>query len=155
MYEEKTHFGKLLLKQSETILTHLTRWPWPLTQLHQNQSGQSLRKVGQGVLELLIGNKKRLQTDRQTDQTDQPTNMCKAICPLFIKGGGITINVQRKGQYHSGSKVQQNIPAILHSYLLRYTAKKVAYNPQNTEGQLSSTRFSKLYRQTDNWVQGQ
>jgi len=32
MYEEETHFGKLLLKQSETVLTHLTQWPWPLTQ---------------------------------------------------------------------------------------------------------------------------
>jgi len=24
MYEEEIHFGKLLLKQSETVLTHLT-----------------------------------------------------------------------------------------------------------------------------------
>jgi len=24
MYEEETHFGKLLLKQSETVLAHLT-----------------------------------------------------------------------------------------------------------------------------------
>jgi len=36
--------------------------------------GQSLRKVGQGVLQLFIGNKK--VTD---GQTDQPTDMCKAI----------------------------------------------------------------------------
>jgi len=45
-----------------------------------------MRKVGQGGLELLIGNEK--VTDRQTDrQTNQPTDMCKAICPLFFKGG--------------------------------------------------------------------
>jgi len=57
MYEEETHFGKLLLKQSETVLTHLIRWPWPLTQWLQKQQsssgrmcGPSLRKVGQGVL---------------------------------------------------------------------------------------------------------
>jgi len=32
MYEVETHFGKLLLKQSATVLTHLTWWPltqWP------------------------------------------------------------------------------------------------------------------------------
>jgi len=34
--------------------------------------GPSLRKVGQDVLELLIGNEK---------VTDGPTEMCKAICP--------------------------------------------------------------------------
>jgi len=37
MYEEKIHFGKLLLKQSETVLAYLSRWPWPLTQWPQNQ----------------------------------------------------------------------------------------------------------------------
>ena len=47
--------------------------------------GPSLRKVGQGVLELLIGNE-RLQTDRLSD-------MCKAICPLFFEGG-ITMRVK-------------------------------------------------------------
>jgi len=36
--------------------------------------GPRLRKVGQGVLELLIGNKK--VTDQPTDQT---TEMCKAM----------------------------------------------------------------------------
>ena len=41
--------------------------------------GQSLRKVGQDVLELLIGNKK--VTDRQTNRPS------KAICPLFFEGG--------------------------------------------------------------------
>jgi len=36
-------------------------------------------KVGQGVLELLIGTK-RLQTDRQTDKAI-------ILCPLFFEGG--------------------------------------------------------------------
>ena len=44
-----------------------------------------MRKVGQGVLELLIGNEK--VTDGLTyRQTDLQTDMCKAICPLFFKG---------------------------------------------------------------------
>jgi len=52
MYEEEIHVGKLLLTQSEI---------W------------SLEKVGQGVLELLIGNQKVI--DGQTDlQTDRPTD---------------------------------------------------------------------------------
>jgi len=47
--------------------------------------GPSLKKVGQGVLELLIGNQK--VTDGQTDRlTHKPTDMCKAICPLFFEG---------------------------------------------------------------------
>jgi len=44
--------------------------------------GPSLRRVGQGILELLIGNEK--VTDRQTVKQ---TDMCKAICPLFFEGG--------------------------------------------------------------------
>jgi len=40
------------------------------------------RSRGQGVLKLLIGKEK--VTDRQTDRQ---TDMCKAICPLFYKGG--------------------------------------------------------------------
>ena len=43
----------------------------------------SLRKVGLGILELLIKNE-RLQTDRPTDRQ---TEMYKSICPLFFKGG--------------------------------------------------------------------
>ena len=31
MYVEEIYLGKLLLKQLETVLAHLTRWPWPLT----------------------------------------------------------------------------------------------------------------------------
>jgi len=39
-----------------------------------------------GVLGLLIGNEK--VADRQTDRpTDKLADMCKAICPLFFKGG--------------------------------------------------------------------
>jgi len=37
--------------------------------------GLSLKKVGQGVLELLIGNKK------------VTTYICKAICPFFFERG--------------------------------------------------------------------
>jgi len=60
-------------------------WPWPLTPVSigclcypGRTCVQSLRKVGHGVLELLIGNEK--VTDGQTD-------MCKAICPLFFRSG--------------------------------------------------------------------
>jgi len=70
MYEEEIHFVKLLIKQPETVLVHLTLVtltfdpkinrvsPLPRT------DGPSLRKVGQGVLVLLIGNRK--VTDRPT-----------------------------------------------------------------------------------------
>jgi len=51
---------------------------------------QSLRKVGQGILELLIGNEK--VTD---GQTDRPTDMCKAISPLFFEGGHKNMLVAR------------------------------------------------------------
>ena len=44
--------------------------------------GTSLRKVGQGVLELLIENKK-------VSQTDRATNLCKAIC-LYLSDCGET-----------------------------------------------------------------
>jgi len=49
--------------------------------------GPGLKKIGQGVLQLLIRNKK--VTDGRP--TDRPTNMCKAICPLFFEGGHKTI----------------------------------------------------------------
>jgi len=41
--------------------------------------GPNLKKVGQGVLELLIRLNEKV--------TDRPTDMCKAICPLFFVGG--------------------------------------------------------------------
>jgi len=58
------------------------RWPWPLTQWPQigilccpgRMCRPRLSKVGQGLLELLMGNEKVKRTDR-------PTDMCKAICP--------------------------------------------------------------------------
>ena len=50
--------------------------------------GQSLRKVGWGVLELLIGNQK---------VTDRPTDMCKAICLSSSKGRG-----EGQSNIHSG-----------------------------------------------------
>jgi len=52
--------------------------------------GTSLKKVGGAVFELLIGNKKVTdgETYRRMDlQTDRPSAMCKAICPLFFEGG--------------------------------------------------------------------
>jgi len=64
-YAPEIHFGKLLLKQSEPILEHLT--PVTLT-FHQVtlsigflchtwwMCGPCLRKEGQGILELLIVN---------------------------------------------------------------------------------------------------
>ena len=142
MYEEEINFEKLLLKQSETCLAHLTtvtltfdpvspkslwfhcypEWVcrpslrkvtmvkafssyWSETVLGQLVQvtltfnpvtpksigflcyprwfcGPSLRKVGQGVLELFI------VSEKVTDgPTDWPTDMCKAICPLFFEGG--------------------------------------------------------------------
>ena len=62
MYEEEIHFEKLFLKQFEMVLEHLTLvtltfdpkrgflcYPGWMCELR-------LRKVGQGILELLIGN---------------------------------------------------------------------------------------------------
>ena len=74
MYEEEIHFGKLLLKQFETVLTVVTLTFDPVTPKSigflccpGQMCGQSLREfVGRGVLELLIGNQK--VTDGQTVQ---------------------------------------------------------------------------------------
>ena len=69
MYKEEIHFGKLLFKQSETVWHIWPRWPWPSDpkiNCPGRMYGQSLKKVGQGVLELLIGNEK--VTDGQTDR---------------------------------------------------------------------------------------
>ena len=76
MHEEEIHFRKLLPKQFEMFLPHLTTEtltfdPVTLKSIGR-MCGRSLRKVGQGVLKLLIGNEK--VTDEQTDgQTDRPT----------------------------------------------------------------------------------
>jgi len=66
MYEEEIHFGKLLLKQSEIVLEHLTMVTLtfdPVTpksigflSYPEWMCGRRLMKVGQGVLELLIRN---------------------------------------------------------------------------------------------------
>jgi len=78
--------GKLFLKQFEMVLEHLTLVTFdPVTPRSigficypEWMCGSSLKKVGQGVLELLIGNEIGY---RQT----RPTNMCKAIFPLFFE----------------------------------------------------------------------
>jgi len=84
MYEEEIHFWNCYLNGFGRIDTgDLDLWPsdptliWFLCYTGQ-MCGPSLRKVGQSILELLIGNEK--VTDGQTD-------MCKAICPLFFEGG--------------------------------------------------------------------
>ena len=61
MYEEEIHFGKLLLK---TIWHSFETFDPVLLCYPGRMCGQSLRKVGQGVLELLIENEK--VTDGQT-----------------------------------------------------------------------------------------
>ena len=75
MYEEEIHFGNLLPKQSETVLAHLTPVTLTIEPVTPNSIGffcycgwmwgPSLRKVGQGVFQILIGNKK--VTARPTD----------------------------------------------------------------------------------------
>jgi len=68
-------------------LTKVTLTFDPMTQKSIGwMCGPSLNKVGQRVLEFLIGNEK--VTDGQTDrQTDRQTYMCKAICTLIFEGG--------------------------------------------------------------------
>ena len=56
MYEEEIHFGKLFLKQFEMVLEHLTPKSIGFICCPGEMCGPSLRKVGQGVLELLIQN---------------------------------------------------------------------------------------------------
>jgi len=62
MYEEEINFGKLLLKQSEIVLEHLTPLTfYPVTPKSIGficylgwMCGPSLKKVGEGVLKLVI-----------------------------------------------------------------------------------------------------
>jgi len=85
MYEEETHFVKLLLKQPETVLAHLTLVTLtfvPMTPksigllcFHGRMCGPSLRNVGQGVFDW---------TRKGYRRTDRPTYMCNAI---FFEGG--------------------------------------------------------------------
>ena len=74
-------------------------WPWPLTQCGSIglfcypgwMCGPSLRKVGQGILELLMGNEK--VTDGRTDrQTYQQT--CTKQYALSSSKGGIKTTVK-------------------------------------------------------------
>jgi len=66
MYDEEIHFGKVLLKQSGTVLAHLTPVTFhPMTPnsigflyYQRRMCGLSLKKVSQEVVELLIRNKK-------------------------------------------------------------------------------------------------
>ena len=70
--------GKLFLKQFEMVLEHLTLVTFdPVTPRSigficypEWMCGSSLKKVGQGVLELLIGNEIGY---RRTDRPDRPT----------------------------------------------------------------------------------
>jgi len=66
MYEEEIHFGILLLKQSETVLTHLTWWPWPLTDVWTKFEEGRLRRFR------VIDRKRKGY--RRTDQQDRPTD---------------------------------------------------------------------------------
>ena len=94
MYEEELHFGKLLLKQSDMVLTHLTPVTLtfdPVTPIFKGflccpgrMCGQTLRKVGQGVLKLLIRNEK--VTDGHT---------CTKQYALSSSKGGILKDLQR------------------------------------------------------------
>jgi len=66
MYDEEIHFWKCLFKQFEMVLEHLTLVALTFDPLSPRSKwficypgrtcGSSLRKVGQGVLEFLIGN---------------------------------------------------------------------------------------------------
>jgi len=87
MYEEEIHFGKLLLRQ--IVFDTFDRGDLDLWSSDPKLGffcfpgwtcGLSLRKVGQGVLMLLIGNKKVI---------DVPTNrhVHSQICHLFIIRG--------------------------------------------------------------------
>jgi len=63
MYEEKTHFGKLLLKQSETILTRWTLTFDPVTpksEWTEFEEGRSRRSR-------VIDRKQKKVTDGRTD----------------------------------------------------------------------------------------
>jgi len=70
-----------------------------------------LKKVGQGVLEFMIGNEK--VTDRQTDQT----TCAKQNALSSSKGGIITglIKHQHKSLYNENTKVQTYKYTSIHS----------------------------------------
>ena len=135
MYEEEIHFGNCYFNGFGRFdPSDLDHWPSDPNVI-RTKCGLSLRRVGQSVLELLIGKgfdtfdpgdlylwpstrninrvpllpqpevwtkfekgwsrhsrvidwkrKDFRRTGIQTDR-DRPTDMCKAICPLFFEGG--------------------------------------------------------------------
>ena len=89
MYAEEIHFGKLLLKQSLTPVT-LTFDPVTPTYIGSSASqDKCVRMLGQGVLELLIGNEKVTdgRTYRLTDVPTDPTTCAKQYALSSLKGG--------------------------------------------------------------------
>ena len=102
MYEKETYFRKLLFKQSEMVLEHLTPLTITFGLVTPKSIGfqcyprwtyvQSVKKVGQGNLRLFIGNKK--VTDWSTDRHVQ-SNM-----PSLFRRGGIKIELERLTWLH-------------------------------------------------------
>ena len=89
MYEEEIHFGKLLLKQSETVLTYLTLVtltfdPVIPKSINLLPRTDVLAKFEEGRSRRFRVIDRKRKGDRWTDQ---PTDMCKAICPLFFERG--------------------------------------------------------------------
>ena len=93
MYEEEIHFEKLLLKQSEMVLEHLTLVTLTFNPVTPKSlgflcypgwtCGPRLIRVVNGISELLIRNEKI-----KDGLTDRRTNMCKAICPALSSSKG-------------------------------------------------------------------
>ena len=111
MYEEEIHFGKLFLKQFERVFEHLTLVTLTFdTETPKSigficypgwMCGLSLKKVCQGVLELLIGHKKVKDngTYRQTGSpTGRPT-CAKQYALSSSKGGIHVINIMTSFWY--------------------------------------------------------
>jgi len=74
MYEEEIHFGKLLLKQCEQVLTHLTRWPWPLTQASSSYWSETKTQYA------LSSSKGGIQTGRKLMSLDcRQSRYCKPL----------------------------------------------------------------------------
>ena len=91
MYEEEIHLKKLLLKQLDMVLEHLTLVTLTFDPVTPKliwficypglMCGPSLRKVSQGVLD-------RKRKGYRRTETYRPTDMCKA---LSSSKGGIQI----------------------------------------------------------------
>ena len=85
MYEEEIHFGKLLLKQSDMVLTHLT--PVTLTFDPVTPNRVPLLSRADVWTNFEEGRSRRSQVIDQKRKGYRRTYMYKAICPLFFKGG--------------------------------------------------------------------